>query len=83
MLKQWVVGRRQRILAISGGLRSASLNTTRYNCTVRYDWLNTHLFTRISEVQDFATRWLWTYHHERPNRGLGGITPMQKLALMA
>ena len=33
------------------------------------------------EVQDTATQWLWTYNHVRPNRALGGITPIQKLAL--
>jgi len=30
-----------------------------------------------------ATRWLWHYDHERPNMGLGGITPQQKLAMIA
>jgi hypothetical protein len=29
-------------------------------------------------VQDEATRWRWTYNHERPNIALGGITPMSK-----
>ena len=37
----------------------------------------------IAEVQDFATRELWTYNPERPNIDLKGITPMQKLALVA
>lgn len=54
-----------------------------YNRTVRYDWLGQYLFDSIEEVQDFATRWLWTYNHERPNMALGGITPKQKLALAA
>ena len=31
------------------------------------------------EVQDFATEWLWTYNNERPNMGIGGITPAEKL----
>jgi putative transposase len=54
----------------------------RYNRTIRYDWLAQHyLFSSIDEVQDYATRWLWTYNHERPNIALGGITPKQKLAL--
>lgn len=26
------------------------------------------------------TEWLWIYNNERPNMGLGGITPMQRLA---
>lgn len=53
----------------------------RYNRTVRYDWLNQYLFETIDEAQNFATNWMWTYNHERPNMGLGGITPKQKLAL--
>ena len=49
----------------------------------RYDWLGQYLFDTLQEVQDFATRWLWHYNHERPNMGLGGITPKQKLAMVA
>jgi len=55
----------------------------RYNRTVRYDWLAQYLFDSIADVQDYATRWLWTYNNERPNMALGGITPQQKLALAA
>ncbi|MEG2902845.1 MAG: transposase, partial [Massilia sp.] len=55
----------------------------RYNRTVRYDWLAHHLFETLGEIQEFATRWLWTYNHDRPNMALGGITPKQKLALAA
>jgi putative transposase len=35
------------------------------------------------EAQQIATEWLWTYNHERPNMGIGGITPAQKLQLAA
>ena len=55
----------------------------RYNRTVRYDWLAQFLFDSVEEVQEYATRLLWTYNHERPNMGLGGITPIQKLAMVA
>jgi putative transposase len=55
----------------------------RYNRTVRYDWLAQHLFDSIEEVQNYATGWLWHYNNERPNMGLGGITPQQKLAMVA
>jgi putative transposase len=41
------------------------------------------LDTEIEDVQEYATRWLWTYNYERPNMALGGITPIQKLALAA
>ena len=49
----------------------------------RHEWLGQYLFNDLAEMQDHATRWLWTYNHDRPNMGLGGITPKQKLALMA
>lgn len=51
----------------------------RYNRTVRYDWLNQYLFESLEEIQDFATKWLWSYNNERPNMGIGGITPAMKL----
>ena len=35
----------------------------------------------IEELQNRATQWLWTYNHERPNMGIGGITPIQKRKL--
>ena len=54
----------------------------RFNRTVRYDWLSHYLFESIEEVQNYATDWMWTYNHERPNMALGGITPKQKSALL-
>lgn len=35
--------------------------------------------TNIEEVQDHATRWLSTYNNERPNMGVVGMIPIQKL----
>ena len=32
-----------------------------------------------SDVQDHATQSLWTYNNDRPNMGIGGITPTTKL----
>ena len=54
-----------------------------HNRTVRYDWLAHYLFETLEDIQDFATRWLWTCNHDRPNMALGGITPKQKLAMAA
>jgi len=48
---------------------------------VRYEWLARYLFESIRDVQVFATRWLWSYNHERPNMTLGGSTPIQKLVM--
>jgi len=55
----------------------------RYNRTVRYDWLSQYIFKSIDQVQEHAIRWLWTYNNDRPNMAIGGITPIQKLALAA
>jgi len=51
----------------------------RYNRTVRNEWLGTNIFHSIQDVQDYATKWLWTYNNDRPNMGIGGITPAMKL----
>jgi putative transposase len=72
-----------RIEHIQPGKPQQNAYVERYNRTVRYDWLAQCLFDSIDEVQESATRWLWTYNHERPNMALGGITPKQKLMLTA
>jgi len=38
---------------------------------------------RIGLAQDHATQCLWTYNNDRPNMGIGGITPAQKLKMAA
>jgi len=55
----------------------------RYNRTVRGEWLSQYIFETIEEAQDQATVWLWTYNNERPNMGIGGITPAMKLKTAA
>lgn len=82
-LIRWAKKRNIRIEYIEPGRPQQNAYVERYNRTVRYDWLNQYLFDTIAEVQAFATRWLWTYNNERPNMALGGVTPMQKLAMAA
>lgn len=82
-LRAWAEKRQISIQHIQPGKPQQNAYVERYNRTVRYDWLNQYLFKTISQVRDYATRWLWTYNHERPNMALGGITPKQKLALGA
>lgn len=77
----WSKKHKITLLFIQPGKPQQNAYVERYNRTVRYDWLNQYIFTTIEEVQDAATRWLWTYNNERPNMALGGITPMQKLAM--
>jgi putative transposase len=82
-LRAWAGQRGIRLDYIQPGKPQQNAYIERYNRTVRYDWLGQYLFETIGEVQAFATHWLWTYNHERPNMALGGITPKQKLALAA
>ena len=55
----------------------------RYNRTVRHEWLDLYIFETIEEVQQIATEWLWTCNNERPNIGIGGVTPAMKLKMAA
>ncbi len=55
----------------------------RYNRPVRHEWLDQYIIESIEEAQHHATQWLWTYNNERPNVGIGGMTPAQKLELVA
>jgi putative transposase len=82
-LMTWAKRRGIQVEFIQPGKPQQNAYIERYNRTVRYDWLAHYLFDSIEEVQQYATRWLWTYNHERPNMAIGGITPKQKLALAA
>ena len=78
-LLSWAEDRGIAIQHIQPGKPQQNAYIERYNRTVRHEWLGQYNFTTVSEVQDHATQWLWTYNNERPNMGLGGITPAQKL----
>ena len=80
-LAEWACSRSIKLAFIQPGNPQQNAYVERYNRTVRYDWLGQHLFDGLTEVQDYATQWLWTYNHERPNMANDGLTPMQKLAL--
>jgi len=82
-LLAWAARQGIHIEHIQPGKPQQNAYVERYNRTVRYDWLNQYLFDSIEDVQEFATRWLWSYNHERPNMALGGFTPKQRLAMAA
>jgi transposase InsO family protein len=82
-LLAWAEKRRISIRHIQPGKPQQNAYVERYNRTVRHEWLDQHIIETIEEAQDFATEWLWTYNNERPNMGIGGITPAQKLKLAA
>jgi len=80
-LQEWAKSQDIKLMYIQPGNPQQNAYIERFNRTVRYDWLNQDIFTKIEEVQDKSTKWLWHYNHERPNMGLGGITPYQKRIL--
>ncbi|WP_258011631.1 integrase core domain-containing protein, partial [Burkholderia thailandensis] len=47
------------------------------------EWLPPYHWDDLDHVQRFATDWMWTYNHDRPNMALGGFTPKQRLAMAA
>lgn len=83
LLATWAENNGIELAFIQPGNPQQNAYIERYNRTVRYDWLGQYLFESIEDVQSYATQWLWTYNNERPNMGLGGITPAMKLALAA
>ena len=80
-LHQWAETRGIAIQHIQPGKPQQNAYVERYNRTVLHEWLDQYMFATITEVDDYATDWLWTYNSDRPNMGLGGITPAQKLKL--
>ncbi len=78
-LQRWARRRNIRLRYIQPGKPQQNSYVERYNRTVRYDWLNQYLFESVEEMREFATQWLWSYNNERPNMGIGGITPAMKL----
>jgi putative transposase len=82
-LQTWAKKRGIGIFYIQPGKPQQNAYVERYNRTVRQEWLGQFIFNTIEEVKDQATRWLWTYNNQRPNMGIGGITPAMKLKLAA
>jgi putative transposase len=82
-IRDWARRQAIRLEHIQPGKPQQNAYVERYNRTVGYDWPSQTLFDTIAEGQESATRWLWTYNRERRNMAIGGITPMQKLAMAA
>jgi len=78
-LTTWAAQRGITIEYIQPGKPQQNGYVERYNRTVRQEWLDLNIFDTIEEAQNAATKWLWTYNNDRPNMGIGGITPAMKL----
>jgi putative transposase len=80
-LRQWAEDRGMALQHIQPRKPQQNAYIELYNRTFRYEWLDQYMLATIEEVPDHATEWLWTYNNDRPNMGLSGITPAQKLKL--
>ncbi len=75
-LSKWAKGNEITLQFIQPKSSQQNAYIERHNRTVRYDWLNQYIFENIEQIQEDATKWLWTYNNERPNMAIGGITPI-------
>ncbi len=82
-LMKWAEKPGVAILRIQPGQPRQNAYIERYNRTVRHEWLDQYIIESIEEAQDHATQWLWTSNNDRPNVGIGGIKPRQKLKMAA
>jgi putative transposase len=79
-LQEWACEMGIRIEYIQPGNPQQNAYVERFNRTVRYEWLSQYYWNSLSEVQDFATHWMWSYNNNRPHMALDGFTPKQHLA---
>lgn len=79
----WAKKRGITIQHIQPGQPHQNAYFERYNRTVRHEWHDHYIIETIKEEQNHVTQWLWTYNNDRPNMGIGGITPAQKLKMAA
>ena len=80
---EWAKEMDIELLFIQPGKPNQNAFVERFNRTVRYEWPSQYYWNELAEVQDFATKWMWSYNHDRPNMALGGFTPKQRLAMAA
>ncbi len=79
----WAEKQRVRLEYIQPGKPQQNAWIERYNRTVRGEWPSQCILETNEDAQDLATERLWADNNERPNRGLGGITPAMKLKTAA
>jgi len=82
-IQNWAAEWGIRLEHIQPGNPQQNAYVERFNRTVRYEWLSQYYWRDLAQVQDFATQWMWSYNHDRPNMALGGFTPKQRLAMAA
>jgi putative transposase len=75
-LIEWASKHRITLCYIQPGKPQQNAYIERYNRTVRNEWLGINIFHSIQEVQNYATKWLWTYNNDRPKWASVGSHPL-------
>lgn len=75
---KWAADNEIRIDYIQPGNPQQNAYIERHNRTVRYSWVSKYIFDSIEEIQDYATKWIWFYNHERPHTANEGKPPLMK-----
>ena len=83
IMTTWAAKRGIKLQYIQPGKPQQNAYIERFDRTARYEWLSRYEWENLEHVQEYATRWMWSYNHERPNMALGGITPKQRMAMAA
>jgi putative transposase len=83
VIQAWAARHGIEISYIQPGKPQQNAYIERFNRTVRYEWLSQYHWHDLDEVRLYATQWMWRKNNERPNMALGGITPIQRLAMAA
>jgi putative transposase len=76
---EWADKRNQRLGYMQPGRPRPNGYIERHNRTTRGEWLGQSIFETIEEAQNETTGWLRTCNNERPDKGIGGMTPAMKL----
>ena len=82
-LLEWAGKHQIPIRHIQPGQPQQTADIARCNRTVRHEWSEQYITETIEEAQGHATHWFRTCNNHRPNIGLAGMTPAQKLKLAA
>ena len=77
--QNWATQKGIRIEYIQSGKQQQNAYIERYNRTVRYGLLSQYLINNLNDIEDYATRWLWFYNHERPHQANGGKPPLMNI----
>ena len=74
-LAAWAEKNQVQLVPIQPGKPTQNAYIERFNRTYREEVLDVYAFSRLDEVRDTSTRWLYAYNADRPHTALDRQTP--------